>query len=69
MTQFDCIRQALKRSRRLASSYRRGGLQDLWDLTQDALTALNLLEKQYGTHQLGLWQESEIAQQPGGDNG
>jgi len=67
--QFDLIRKALKRARRLAYNYQRGGLQDLFQSTQDALVALDSLEKQGEASQLCLWQEGEAVQRLGGNNG
>ena len=68
-TGFDVIRQALKRARQVARAHHHGGLQDLWQLTKDALVALDLLEEQGKTRQLSLWQEEGTTQQLGGNNG
>lgn len=68
-TEIDLIRSALKRSRRVAHGHHRGGLQGLWQLTRDALVALDLLEEQSKTHQLVLWQEKRTTQQLRGNDG
>ena len=61
--EIGLIRSALKRARQVARGHRRGGLQDLWHLTRDALVALDFLEEQGETRQLGLWQEERTIQQ------
>jgi len=52
--EFELVRRTLKKARRLARSHRRGGLQNLWQLTQDALVALDYLEERSKARQLGL---------------
>ena len=52
--EFELVHRALKGARRLAHDHRRGGLQNLWQLTQDALVALDRLEEQSKARQIGL---------------
>jgi len=52
--EFKLVRRALKGARSLARKHRRGGLQSLWRLTQDALVALDHLEEQSRARQLAL---------------
>lgn len=45
MPDFDTVRKALKALRRLAGSFRYGGLAHLYELAGDALDALDRIER------------------------